>query len=411
MASKPTKRVFRTRKFNPRVLFITAPMKLYVHRERLHINWGYEPDRQELSYGITDPKPEQIILYGDEGDISLAVLTWCKNVKVRSRNKSINGITITHCLPANRSRIMPEFTTLTAPTPTKECPDPRTMQVRAGYDLRDTLGMEIHAYAITEKIRGQAGVLHDYFSGRGVQELSDLADAVSEAETHERIRQIESEAAGIYFGVWSDCGRMLWCPTDPKEFPKEWMTYSGRESSLVTGNSRATHPVNAVLNFAYSILKQETAIAMVGQFLDPSMGIDHVICHDDDRMVMERQHKSGYGGALDYCEIGRPDVDRMVLDLLAGMELGPDDAILHRNHSKAVGKQRGIPGQCSLGIDLKEAVGDLAPLMYDGIASHVEHIAQTLQAAAGAPDSLPSKLSKSKHKQENRKRKTRGVAA
>jgi CRISPR-associated protein Cas1 len=46
---------------------------------------------------------------------------------------------------------------------------------------------------------------------------------------------------------------------------------------MVSGRNRhATHPVNAMLNYAYAVLESQVRIATVSQGLDPTIGYLHM---------------------------------------------------------------------------------------------------------------------------------------
>lgn len=411
MATNP-KRIYRTRNSAHNSLVISGNMRLFVSKGDLHIHYGYGKNREERVFTHADRhKPEQIILHGSDFQLTGEALMWCRNAQIKTRKSTRRGIAVLQCERGNRPRIMPEFQMLVTPEPTKDRPDIRTYQVRAAFDLRDTLGLDIHRYVIAEKIRGQADVLRSHFGGLGSNELYGLADAAETGESHKDIRTAESSAATIYFKVWEETGLLLWNPVDVESVPDEWLRFSGRRSALTDSNKRAEDPVNAALNFAYAVAKAETALAMRAQFMDPALGIDHMVYADKDRQVPDRPDVSVYGGALDLVEALRPEVDRLVLDWLASTPLGPDDAVQHRSYATAVsGKECGVPGQCSLGSMPMRAISDLGPVMYDAVAGHVEHVARMLHDAAGSPVNLPSRLTKANHKKMNAKRKARKAA-
>jgi CRISPR-associated protein Cas1 len=43
----------------------------------------------------------------------------------------------------------------------------------------------------------------------------------------------------------------------------------------VSGSRHATHPVNAILNYAYSVLQSEVQIRLLAEGYDPMLGIMH----------------------------------------------------------------------------------------------------------------------------------------
>ncbi len=64
-----------------------------------------------------------------------------------------------------------------------------------------------------------------------------------------------------------------------KSFPTAWRTWDGVRVSAISGvNSSATHPVNAMLNYAYAIIEARYEIAACARGLD----ISHACLHDGE---------------------------------------------------------------------------------------------------------------------------------
>jgi CRISPR-associated endonuclease Cas1 len=73
----------------------------------------------------------------------------------------------------------------------------------------------------------------------------------------------------------------------------------------LTGAPRAaTNPVNALLNYVYSLLESESRLAVLSAGLDPTLGVLHA----------DQRNRDSF--ALDAMEPIRPAVDAFVLDLL-----------------------------------------------------------------------------------------------
>ncbi len=82
------------------------------------------------------------------------------------------------------------------------------------------------------------------------------------------------------------------------------------------GNRNATHPVNAILNYAYGVLESQVRIATVSAGLDPAIGYLHT-CRPG-RLAL----------VYDLMEPLRPRVDKLVLDFLRSHTLAAGDIIL-----------------------------------------------------------------------------------
>lgn len=118
---------------------------------------------------------------------------------------------------------------------------------------------------------------------------------------------IEGRAAKVYFNAWSGLP-ILWRAFKRHPIPAAWRTI-GQRQSMVTGkkgkNRDASHPVNAMLNYAYAVLESQVRLDVLAQELDPQAGFLH----------------SGYRGApalvLDLMEPLRPAVDAAILGFVA----------------------------------------------------------------------------------------------
>jgi CRISPR-associated protein Cas1 len=85
----------------------------------------------------------------------------------------------------------------------------------------------------------------------------------------------------------------------------------------VSGRNRhATHPVNAMLNYAYAVLESQVRIATVAQGLDPTIGYLHSCRPGRVALV------------YDLMEPLRPQVDHLVLSFTRSHTFAPSDFTL-----------------------------------------------------------------------------------
>ena len=130
--------------------------------------------------------------------------------------------------------------------------------------------------------------------------------------------------------------------------PPDWSSYRSRVA-LRHGirlrndgggyNRGATHPINAMLNYAYAVLIAQTQIRLIVEGYDPTIGIMH-----------EKKALRGInpGFALDHMEPMRPVVDRAVLQLIDTVTFtGADFSIQH-------------DGVCRMNPELARRVAQLA---------------------------------------------------
>jgi len=158
---------------------------------------------------------------------------------------------------------------------------------------------------------------------------------------------IEGSIAADYFRVWTGLS-IKSKPLKRYPIPKDWSSYRSRVA-LRHGirlradgggyNRGATHPVNAMLNYAYAVLIAQTQIRLIVAGYDPTIGIMH-----------EKKALRGInpGFALDHMEPMRPVVDRAVLHLINTMTFtGADFSIQH-------------DGVCRINPELARRVAQLA---------------------------------------------------
>ena len=145
---------------------------------------------------------------------------------------------------------------------------------------------------VTAKIHNQHTVL--YRHGMGDNPLKLRKKLVEQQTTLDQVRGIEGLAAREYFACWSS---ML----------KQW-SFTGR-------NRRPpTDPVNALLSFAYGLLRVQVTAGVHLAGLDPYIGYLHEVHHGQPAMV------------LDLMEEFRPLVsDNLVLSVLNNREIQPKD--------------------------------------------------------------------------------------
>jgi CRISPR-associated endonuclease Cas1 len=132
----------------------------------------------------------------------------------------------------------------------------------------------------------------------------------------EGLRMIEARAALAYFLCWREFA-ISWKGIGRKPIPSEWHRAGLRQGVLMDGTNRhATHPVNAMLNYAYACLESQVRIAAATYGLDPTIGYLHA--------VLPRRLALVY----DLMEPLRPHVDRMVLEVTRANTFSPADFVV-----------------------------------------------------------------------------------
>jgi len=125
--------------------------------------------------------------------------------------------------------------------------------------------------------------------------------------TINELLRIEGRIAAIYFNSWRSL-EMKWKGLKRHPVPDEWLTFRARTSmreTVTLSNRNATHPINAMLNYAYGLLESHVRIGVLADGYDPVEGILH------SRATRDRQ-----SFVFDMMEPLRPVVDRAIIGLV-----------------------------------------------------------------------------------------------
>lgn len=151
------------------------------------------------------------------------------------------------------------------------------------------------------------------------------------------LRGIEGQAATLYFGSWQGLP-INW--TGKRPVPDAWHQYDIR-SSMANGpkpqNRNASHPLNAMLNYAYTVKLAQMQIQAVADGYDPTIGIMH---HG-------RRGKPSF--VFDLIEPERPKIDATILQFVADQSFTAADFVILKD------------GGCRLSPQLARAVATLLP--------------------------------------------------
>lgn len=176
---------------------------------------------------------------------------------------------------------------------------------------------------IRKKLQGTLANLDQFFpASRPKERAVRTAEAVlneleaSRPATARELLGLEGKAAAAYFAAWSTIP-IRWKNLDKHPVPEDWLTYKSRSAlraKKVPTNRRATHPVNAMLNYLYGILEIRTRIQVVADGYDPTRGI----LHGDGASGRDTY-------VFDLMEAGRANAESVLLALIATRKLSVGD--------------------------------------------------------------------------------------
>jgi hypothetical protein len=184
--------------------------------------------------------------------------------------------------------------------------------IRRAQALAVTNGLDlaIARELIASKLDGQRRILVRL--GADLREFDKLRAAIDAADSIERVRVIEANAAALYFPAWRNV-RIRFRERDLARIPARWLRCDSRASVLTGAPRAATSPINALRNYVFACLESEARLALLAQGLDPTLGVLHADQRNRDSL------------ALDAMEPVRAEVDAFLLDLLEDREFTARD--------------------------------------------------------------------------------------
>jgi CRISP-associated protein Cas1 len=322
--AKPARR--RRERSSEILTLVGHGISLRVDAGTLHIKNGlthYPQRREEFRYFRGElNRPARIILLDGSGSISFDVLDWLAEQDIPLIRISWTGEVVT-VAGAGYSA------------------DPKKVEWQRKTRAASRERLAFSCGLIRQKIENSIVTLERAIPrsenrDRAITKLqAELYGLVREPPRDiERLRGIEGSAGKAYFSGWRGVP-LYWVANKRRPIPTEWHHIGPRSSDLAektSKNRNATHPINAMLNYAYAVLEGQVRIQTVSDGYDPTVGIMH---HD---------YRGGPAFVLDKMEPLRPVVDREVLMFALGSELHPTDCVLRSD------------GVCRLNPQLTKAI-------------------------------------------------------
>jgi CRISPR-associated endonuclease Cas1 len=249
---------------------------------KLRVEDGIGPHRRSIALDRAGSGLERLVLLGKTGTLTLESLAWIRAVGAGLIHLSGDGDVLTHSVPYRYDG-----------HPIRRA---QAMAIATGLDVK--LARDL----IARKMAGQRANLVR-LRVADLRSFDTMREALERADSIADVRLCEAKAAAIYWNAWSNVPIRL-RGRDLAKVPARWARYDARSSVLTGAPRAATNPVNALLNFTYSLLETESRLALLGAGLDPTLGVLHA----------DQRNRDSF--ALDAMEPIRPAVDAFVLDLL-----------------------------------------------------------------------------------------------
>lgn len=336
-------------------------VRVTVEWGRLVVRDGLGTHRRERRYSRAVHGLVRVVVIASTGAVSLEALRWCAGI----------GVGVVVLDPFNGELH------LTSGGSGNNDPRLRRSQALA---MGTETGLEVARSLVRAKLDAQASVAGERGGETSTARvIATLGEMVRDATSLEECRQLEAAAANAYFAAWSD----LVVPFVRKDIPKipeHWQRFDGRRSAPSGSTARnATDPLNALLNYGYRLLEAEGRLACLAMGLDPGLGVLHADAKGRDSLV------------LDVMEPVRPTVDAYVFDLLSDRPLRKADFAEDR---------RGI---VRLLAPLTHRMAEAMPAFASALGPIVEQVATILASPNPYDLSVPSVLTRSKHRAVARK--------
>lgn len=310
----------------------------------LQVHDGTGTNRRTRRYQRAGSGLRRLLIVGTTGTISLSALEWLHDSAVPWSHHNRTG----------------ELLAVSSVQQVNHVPMRRAQASALG----TTEGGQIAADLLRAKIEGQAAnvrAMGELFAATQIGRLVDELDSVDP----DSLLPVEATAARIYFETWIEQVAMRFVAAERDTIPKRWSRFEGRHSAIGIGTRgkarNATDPLNAVLNFLFSVLEAEAVLACHRVGIDPGLGVLH------------RDQIGRNSLALDIMEPVRPIVERWTLDLLSGHVFSKRDFVEH------------VSGTVRIRPPLLHHLAATAPLWTPHVGHWAEHVAHAYADVSERP--------------------------
>jgi CRISPR-associated endonuclease Cas1 len=313
-------------------------IQVRVDRGHLVVEDGIGGERYHYRLPRVGHGLKRLVVIGSDGLVSLAALRWLESQGAAFVMLERNGKTVCVAGPVGSS-------------------DAKLRRAQA-LAISNGFGLEICRRLTDAKLRGQEQVIRERLNRQPASDsIARFRDQLNSAESFDAIRNLEANAASVYFGEWWDLP-VTWPKADLQKIPEHWRFVGSRQSPLTGGPRLAVTPAHAILNYCFALLQAETRLALSALGLDPGLGVGlHTDTANRDSL------------ALDVLEPVRPQVETWFLGWVASEPLRRADFF-----ETATGNCRLMSQICT---KLSETVSVWGKL----VAPWAEYVARTLSTA------------------------------
>jgi len=254
-------------------------IRVSVDTRHLRVCDGFGRNRRSGKFAKATSRLKRLVIMGQTGFVTLPALRWLYDIGAAFVQLDYDARVLTASIQGLDNAML------------------RRAQAFATVgENRVTLAASL----LTPKIQAQAAVLES-FEIADAKALAEPLTAIERADLFEDVLLAERQAANTYWNMWAPV-TMQFARRD--SVPDHWRTFRTRRSPLTSQPRNASNPINAVLNYVYTLLEVESRIALIERGLDPGLGLFHADSANRQSL------------ATDVMEPVRPHVDAFVLNLL-----------------------------------------------------------------------------------------------
>jgi CRISPR-associated endonuclease Cas1 len=264
-------------------------IKVRMQSGHLEIEDGIGPDRRRIRLARVSHGLKRLVCIGSDGFVSLAALRWLADQDASFVMLERDGKVLAVTGPVR----------------------PSDAKLRRAQALAHSSGvaLRISRDLIARKLTAQEQVARNkLFDSTTADAIANFRAELPNADSISTIRLVESQAARVYWSVWSTLP-VNFPRNDLRRVPEHWRTFGTRVSPLTGSPRLAANPANAILNYLYAVLESESRLAVSALGLDPGLGVLHVDTPARDSL------------ACDVMEPIRPQIDAYLLDWITRQPL------------------------------------------------------------------------------------------
>jgi CRISPR-associated protein Cas1 len=342
-------------------------IRVQVSAGHLILHDGIADERRTIRLPRVNHGLKRLVMIGSDGFITLEALRWLADQDAA------------FVMLERRGKVL----AVTGPV----SPSDAKLRRAQALALGNGTALKISKEFISQKLAGQELLVRDMLHDSATADaIARFRIVLPSAESIDRVRLIEAQAAKLYWQAWSDVP-IRWPRKDERRVPEHWKRFGSRISPLTHSPRLASSPPNALLNLLYALLESESRLSAAAMGLDPGIGLLHVDTPNRDSL------------ACDIMEPIRAKCDAFVLHWLQSEPLRRCDFWEDRN------------GNCRIASSLAIKLCETSDTWRRLVAPVAEYVAQELWSSVSKP-TFTSKLARqliATRLTQSRKRSVKGT--